>query len=81
MVRHIVNANLLPFVDSFLTTLYADNKGVFSDGSPIYLLDGDVGQSEFTPSGCISLWKLSSPILGWFSQVFFLLYLLRAFRR
>ncbi|KAK6022539.1 hypothetical protein OSTOST_11762 [Ostertagia ostertagi] len=35
----------------------------FSEGPPIYLLDTDVGQSEFTPAGCMSLWKISDPIL------------------
>ncbi|KAK6746853.1 hypothetical protein RB195_000229 [Necator americanus] len=30
---------------------------------PIYLLDADVGQSEFTPAGCMSLWKIVQPIL------------------
>uniref|UniRef100_A0A7I5EAU7 CLP1_P domain-containing protein n=1 Tax=Haemonchus contortus TaxID=6289 RepID=A0A7I5EAU7_HAECO len=34
-----------------------------SEGHPIYLLDTDVGQSEFTPPGCLSLWKMSDPIL------------------
>lgn len=34
------------------------------DGRPIYLLDGDVGQSECTPSGCISLCKLESPMFN-----------------
>ncbi|KAJ1359571.1 hypothetical protein KIN20_018337 [Parelaphostrongylus tenuis] len=33
------------------------------EGPPIYILDADVGQSEFTPAGCMSLWKISDCIL------------------
>ncbi|EFP08094.1 CRE-NOL-9 protein, partial [Caenorhabditis remanei] len=29
----------------------------------VYVLDCDIGQSEFTPSGCLSLTKVTSPIL------------------
>ncbi|CAD6190724.1 unnamed protein product [Caenorhabditis auriculariae] len=29
---------------------------------PIYILDADIGQTEFTPPGCMSLWKVDSPI-------------------
>ncbi|VDP29515.1 unnamed protein product [Heligmosomoides polygyrus] len=35
----------------------------FSEWSVVYLLDADVGQSEFTPAGCMSLWRLSDAIL------------------
>uniref|UniRef100_A0A8R1DIE5 CLP1_P domain-containing protein n=1 Tax=Caenorhabditis japonica TaxID=281687 RepID=A0A8R1DIE5_CAEJA len=30
----------------------------------VYVLDCDIGQSEFTPSGCLSLHKVTSPIIG-----------------
>ncbi|CAB63234.1 Polynucleotide 5'-hydroxyl-kinase nol-9 [Caenorhabditis elegans] len=30
----------------------------------VYVLDCDIGQSEFTPCGCLSLTKVTSPILG-----------------
>uniref|UniRef100_A0A0N5ADL9 CLP1_P domain-containing protein n=1 Tax=Syphacia muris TaxID=451379 RepID=A0A0N5ADL9_9BILA len=32
------------------------------NGSPVYLLDADVGQSECTPSGCVSLRKINCPL-------------------
>ncbi|KAK5971320.1 hypothetical protein GCK32_000707 [Trichostrongylus colubriformis] len=42
---------------------YIVNTNLRSEGPPIYILDTDVGQSEFTPPGCMSLWKISDPIL------------------
>ncbi|KAK6044616.1 hypothetical protein COOONC_17878 [Cooperia oncophora] len=39
------------------------NTNLQREGPPIYLLDTDVGQSEFTPAGCLSLWKISDAIL------------------
>ncbi|VDM60165.1 unnamed protein product, partial [Angiostrongylus costaricensis] len=40
------------------------NTNFEKEGPPIYILDADVGQSEFTPAGCMSLWKVSDGILG-----------------
>ena len=34
----------------------------FSD-LPLYVLDVDIGQTEFTPSGCMSLVKVTKPLL------------------
>ncbi|CAJ0602268.1 unnamed protein product [Cylicocyclus nassatus] len=39
------------------------NESLQIESTPIYLLDADVGQAEFTPAGCMSLWKVSKPIL------------------
>ncbi|KIH65694.1 hypothetical protein ANCDUO_03978 [Ancylostoma duodenale] len=33
------------------------NANLQQEGPAIYLLDADVGQTEFTPAGCMSLWK------------------------
>lgn len=30
----------------------------------LYLMDTDIGQTEFTPPGCVSLFKVDSPILS-----------------
>uniref|UniRef100_A0A1I7XF87 Protein kinase domain-containing protein n=1 Tax=Heterorhabditis bacteriophora TaxID=37862 RepID=A0A1I7XF87_HETBA len=42
---------------------YLINRLIHHDRPPVYLLDVDVGQTEFTPAGCMSLWKLTMPIL------------------
>ncbi|KAL6738549.1 hypothetical protein Aduo_012089 [Ancylostoma duodenale] len=39
------------------------NANLQQEGPAIYLLDADVGQTEFTPAGCMSLWKVLLPIL------------------
>lgn len=39
------------------------NTNLTREWSVVYLLDADVGQSEFTPAGCMSLWRLSDAIL------------------
>uniref|UniRef100_A0A914WYK5 Polyribonucleotide 5'-hydroxyl-kinase Clp1 P-loop domain-containing protein n=1 Tax=Plectus sambesii TaxID=2011161 RepID=A0A914WYK5_9BILA len=40
------------------------NLLIREDSPPVYLLDTDVGQSETTPPGCLSLIKLDKPLLG-----------------
>ncbi|WKY06885.1 hypothetical protein Q1695_006789 [Nippostrongylus brasiliensis] len=42
---------------------YLVNTNFKRDGPEIYLLDADVGQSEFTPAGCMSLWKIADVVL------------------
>lgn len=42
---------------------YAINR-VLNEFDAVYYLDGDPGQSEFTPGGCVSLVKVTSPLLG-----------------
>ncbi|VDN02670.1 unnamed protein product [Thelazia callipaeda] len=48
---------------SMLTRLLA-NSFIGSNHPAVYILDCDVGQPEMSPPGCISLIKLSSPLLG-----------------
>ncbi len=37
---------------------------LFSAANEVFFLDLDVGQSELTPPGCLSLWKMTTPLLG-----------------
>lgn len=39
------------------------NKCLSSGHDHVYVLDCDIGQSEFTPNGCLSLTKVTAPLL------------------
>ncbi|KAI6222020.1 CLP1-P domain-containing protein [Aphelenchoides besseyi] len=41
---------------------YMSNR-YFSQGKTVYFLDTDIGQTEFTPPGCVSLVRIDGPIL------------------
>uniref|UniRef100_A0A0K0DHU6 GB1/RHD3-type G domain-containing protein n=1 Tax=Angiostrongylus cantonensis TaxID=6313 RepID=A0A0K0DHU6_ANGCA len=43
-------------------------KSTLKEGPPIYILDADVGQSEFIPAGCMSLWKLTFIVVSFMYQ-------------
>ena len=52
----------MPFKVQFVH-MTSQSHSVFSGYDHVYVLDCDIGQSEFTPSGCLSLTKVTSPIL------------------
>lgn len=29
----------------------------------VFMIDADLGQTEYTPAGCMSLWKVTKPLL------------------
>uniref|UniRef100_A0A915AB24 Polynucleotide 5'-hydroxyl-kinase NOL9 n=1 Tax=Parascaris univalens TaxID=6257 RepID=A0A915AB24_PARUN len=43
---------------------YIANSLLGKDNAPVYFLDADVGQSEANPPGCVSLFRVESPMLG-----------------
>uniref|UniRef100_A0A914R4Q8 Polyribonucleotide 5'-hydroxyl-kinase Clp1 P-loop domain-containing protein n=1 Tax=Parascaris equorum TaxID=6256 RepID=A0A914R4Q8_PAREQ len=42
---------------------YIANSLLGKDNAPVYFLDADVGQSEANPPGCVSLFRVESPML------------------
>uniref|UniRef100_F1L067 Polynucleotide 5'-hydroxyl-kinase NOL9 n=1 Tax=Ascaris suum TaxID=6253 RepID=F1L067_ASCSU len=43
---------------------YIANSLLGEGNAPVYFLDADVGQSEVNPPGCVSLFRVESPMLG-----------------